>query len=1252
MLLIQIFLVGCALANLSINPLLVGSRDFQFSDTSSYSVTLPLPISTQEYTTWLYLKFTGTEQRNFYAMKLRALPQSFDDSVPGGMNNMLTMYYSQANNLNNFWISISNGNGDGDRQIKILNGVIFVPNRWTLIGLTLHYGLSTGKVMIRVFDNFPVVGSDSLTLSFPAFTLRPTLFANIGNSEDNPGLGWTGTISNVAIVNKYLDTVENIYLLSSNSLVDPYFGVLMNIPFFSTQNTTLRTNGYYSNTITYSGNFPSKLDRVQGIMFSSNLTATIPSSSLTADNTTAVQNIMFFMQFSYIEPISEEMGIFENGALYSPGTIRISLVEADKEVGKQFVSNVNLTDTNSIAVTKYNYNPSLNKPKRLKMIMWSINNKELTFLSPNVINPNTNQVIRLGISFHSDHIINIYYNDNVSSFLSSDISFFQYLMTRSDFRIMNNTSPYFTGQFNLTKFIITDRIPLAMITNIANPTTENKNQYNNINPRCTEFTSLVNNYTGCAYCAAGYVDQLNNCTTYCDRPFENFWGTCYWCTIPGCTNLEPGRFIVTPKNETAYSAILNKNPIFLANGTLWTPSLNSNFCNIYFPGLNASDYQVVKDVFYNEYRCDFMINPFRSVQNQELRIDWTVPYDTNAVYSAEQNLIQPYNTSFFIPNSGFSDPAGQSAGNGLSITSIVFFFIGLAAAAFCLIMNGHPYLKWRIMYSIHYVHFLALLILVNTDLPAITQSFNFNLYRVYIAKFNGVFNGTMIDRYPGNIDFLQNLNIPTYPQFLSISVVSHFLYNFLFVMFWQGIILLIYILFKIVAIFARGNKGPYRYEPSDTLGAILNAFEIDILYYMFAWFFVEFVYFGFLNFRYNSTAYASFTVSLIFAIVYIIIGILLLLFLAWVPFRSYQELDNFDFKRTYGCVYVNYVITEIKKHWEFLYFLKTAALMAVLAFAFPSPQTQGALLFTIWGVFFILSLVIKPWKNIIMRVIEAISDFFMFMVLLGYLLLLVNDSTNVNNYSHRQSVGRMIVAFAFLGIMFNFFSIITWCLASMFCFPRLFSLNANQAVYPLVFSQPEYNFMFKNGIQPLATAPLLQQANVVSTVPYSQIAVPQTPSYMVGTPAYMTPPPPPLAIMPTPANPVPVFTTNNNNSGSGYRPQPPPVVNSRLTEIRQQNISPAVSTNFMGPPPIPTATISPGESAYNDLAAKISASKQNFYARKSGTLSPARSVLSPAPGNPSRAAFDGFGAPAGANQGMGADEGDRSYSYSVFMKEK
>ena len=34
-----------------------------------------------------------------------------------GLSNFLTVYYSNSNSLNNLWISITNGLGDGDRLI-------------------------------------------------------------------------------------------------------------------------------------------------------------------------------------------------------------------------------------------------------------------------------------------------------------------------------------------------------------------------------------------------------------------------------------------------------------------------------------------------------------------------------------------------------------------------------------------------------------------------------------------------------------------------------------------------------------------------------------------------------------------------------------------------------------------------------------------------------------------------------------------------------------------------------------------------------------------------------------------------------------------------------------------------------------------------------------------------------------------------------------------------------------------------------
>lgn len=92
----------------------------------------------------------------------------------------------------------------------------------------------------------------------------------------------------------------------------------------------------------------------------------------------------------------------------------------------------------------------------------------------------------------------------------------------------------------------------------------------------------------------------------------------------------------------------------------------------------------------------------------------------------------------------------------------MFFFLGFAIAFLCLFVNGHPYLKYRIMNSIHFVHFLALLSFVGTTLPGVTSGFNWVLYRVFIAKFNGVFNASMIAPFANDPDFARRLYKPAY----------------------------------------------------------------------------------------------------------------------------------------------------------------------------------------------------------------------------------------------------------------------------------------------------------------------------------------------------------------------------------------------------------------------------------------------------------------------------------------------------------
>lgn len=171
------------------------------------------------------------------------------------------------------------------------------------------------------------------------------------------------------------------------------------------------------------------------------------------------------------------------------------------------------------------------------------------------------------------------------------------------------------------------------------------------------------------------------------------------------------------------------------------------------------------------------------------------------------------------------------------------------------------------------------------------------------------------------------------------------------------------------------------------------------------------------------------------------------------------------------------------------------------------------LLFAVWLVFTLLELIIRPWKNLFMMIIETIHNLLMLAVLLGYMLLLLNDDTNAANIAHRNSLGGMIVAFGFLGVLFNFVANLFYCVLSNLCTDWLLRTTVDPALTPVTFYYPEYQAMYRKNV-PFPNAPVDERADNSITrklVDVSQIGVVQAP-VVAAPPLMMVPPPTPLMV--------------------------------------------------------------------------------------------------------------------------------------------
>ena len=1240
-------LIHSIISDLTTHELLSGPRDFTGTTTLTSSARLNDPIETRQFTFFGFLRFAGTDARNYYAVTLGV--EGTAQGSPSGMANILTIYYSTVEGLNNLWVSLP-GSVGSERTVKVINGAVFVPNRWTFISVTADFASGQGKIALRVFDTFPVSAEDPLTLSFRNFELRSSIRANIGFSPEYPGQNWVGSLSNFALINKVFESPDKAFLLSWTGGASPLRGVVSAAALAGPRNETVRGWGVDASSAKFLGPIRPNSPDV-GITFVGNSSMEFAGLDYWRQLDLPVRIVVWNLRFSYIEPISDELWLFETGELNSAGSVRLSIIDTDLDP-RIYTAGVNLTDTP--APTRLTSSGTQRGARRLKLVMWSLNGKELAYISPINLVENTVYEIQIGAAFHSDHIVNFLFNDGETTSVTPDVSFFQYAFIGGGSKVLNNTQSSFKGAFSLLQLQILDRIPAAGVVAAGGDLATSRKLLSASAPNCAgPLSSSAAAASGCGRCKSPFVSSRNQCIEACRSPLQNYGGVCEWCGIEGCTNLPRLEYKIEQINSTSLRATLVPSPVFAAGGArngIWLPEA-AGFCEPRVAGLAPSEYKVTKTVDLASASCEVTLESQGYNPEQAINIEWVPPSDVAFFYDGLGNELRPANSTTVLRAPGLYDPQAASNGRGLAIAAAVFFFLGFVAGLVCLFFSGDPYIKWRVMYSIHYVHLLGLLMLVNTDLPAILRAFAYELYNIFIGGFNGAFNSALISPIRTGLTRSD-------PPFWGQGVSPHFLLNFLFPIIFHAVVLAGYaIVVGLACCTRKGLKtGVWRFgDGGDTAGWALNLFEVDILYYAFAWYFLQASFFSLLNFRNSSSALPLFSVSVIFAVIYFLLVLFLLAFLIWVPCRDFFRLDSYSFKTIFGCIYVNYLIEPLRKHWEFVYFTKLFFISLILVFAFASPAAQGVLLFAIWVLFFIFSLAVRPWKSYIMIIIEAISDGTMCLVLLGYLILLAGGPTTPGNYTSRKSLGAFVISFAFIGVFFNMLSIVLWCLVRWLRYSLIARWWRDRGGHPLIFTYPELNYMTRGlGLPPPIlppSKPIIDDSltrNILDPAPGIAYSAPLEPplvplagqSFMQITrneSSFINPITPPQTLPLVPQNPIqfppipaiqiPTTSPIVSPMASVLLPPPMPVFN----DLRS-------SQSLKSIPEIPLS--GPIEAIYSELSANISSSKSNFYNRQ--RADPYRQGNSEA----------GSILPQRDPNKLAVDEGDRGYLYSVFMKER
>ncbi len=418
-----------------------------------------------------------------------------------------------------------------------------------------------------------------------------------------------------------------------------------------------------------------------------------------------------------------------------------------------------------------------------------------------------------------------------------------------------------------------------------------------------------------------------------------------YCVSSSGSASTPFTFNLTQTNQKFEARMPSR--LAFANGTRFNFTDEDSFCSV---EVKEHDASIVKNLKKNltDQSCSFDLEPEEAIVNKNLTLNYRIP--EARFFDSDNNEVKPANFTQTISVDPVVVEADDSSGKGLGVFSTILFYIGVVLGLLCVLLKRDNYQKWLLLHLITSTHLIIFFFWIRDDFAPVLNTFQMHLYNNLIRQINGSFNSTMISEYEESPSFFSDLRVPTYKKFFNNWIVSHFFYNFLFIMFLQLLFCAIYLFFKLLACSQKMAK-------SKLVTTVLNFFEFDGLYYCLAFFFVESCVFSFFNFVAPRGDNNSFRGSIIFAVIYLLIHLALLIFLAAIPSNNYATLDDLSFKRRFGFCYSNYQFKKGRKYREFVYFVKLFLTGLILA-SVHNAKAQATFVFILFLICLVLVFVL------------------------------------------------------------------------------------------------------------------------------------------------------------------------------------------------------------------------------------------------------------------------------------------------------
>lgn len=916
--------------------------------------------------------------------------------------------------------------GTSDMRVLGFTGLPLTKNVWTYFAFSADYEKGTATAFVRVFDGVIPPQKDSMSLSYPQFSLTQMSQLVVAGVESNPYFESTsGFIGDIALVEMALFHSQDIELFWAGFMpLEGYArnGLLLDLLFdayskdgfvSSTQATGSRRFAVRGD---YSPLFLSDPNRV-GVDFASSAGVDLSGFGF-ANQDALIRPLGFFFNVNFTSGLPDVVYLLQKGVPGSPNFLGISLVKAGN--GRQL-------------------RIELQGPQG--PVSWT---------ADRILAENTPHQIFAGLSMFRNDTAQAFYWDNSGRVESAQIADnFPFSTAGEDFRLLSN-APGSSGRITLNRFAAFDSISPVLLESFLSRTDNSTFIADNRN--CRFRTNYYGNDYTCFICLNSIsTPQGYSCNAYCPWGSRNATtDVCVPCLdASACSEFDSTRWTLYKINET-YWELRPSRPI------LYPSDLNGLF-SINFPGLAPGDYsyQFIPDPSGQSVGLRVQFN--RPVSGQGFSVNLNQNRD-NPMFDANRNILYVTNTTG-VAGSSPSPPvvvapvcrlsqARISSLRGLAIASLVLMLAGFVIVALltllCCRRFFEPLAAWKFLLQYWMrLQMIALFALLSVYLSCCLRSFFEILFNIGVSWNQGL--GKRVNSLNANDrDFqagLYSTNLPS--RFADFGVFSPMLNNIGVFFIIQCAIFVLYLVLKLWdCLLTQSNGCLYRlFVFMEYTGLIIGY----LLVAMQAWVFAG------LNFRAATWNSSYFIISFIIAVCYVAVFVGFWLYAA---FRILGDggylLDPLNYNKFYF-FFAGYRNDRWSRSYDLWWTLAYFIIGMVIGLLYDQRVAQIIIILVTLVLLFLVTLLLRPYRSPLFYAIELLSQLLVIVAVVLLLIIAIYNDRGCLDCSDLDTEGGFcwaIVLLLFFALLLSFLALAAHTLLSS-CLPdkyRRWGINTNELV--------------------------------------------------------------------------------------------------------------------------------------------------------------------------------------------------------------